>query len=1207
MEKRTITDLSGEGWTFDGEPVSVPHTWNAVDGANGPGMEPRADNSAESIGYSRGAHVYSRSLPPPKKGKRYFIRCLGVSVKAEVFVNGVRIGEHRGAFTAFTFEVTSNLRNEGNKLEIVADNSLDYSIPPVAGDFTMFGGVYRRVELIETGPVCISPLYFGLDGVILDADPDTGKVKANVLVLGEKEEWRQYEYDFGDVVLWSPETPRLYEVAIDIGSDMVTRKVGFRKAEFREDGFYLNGAKRKIRGVCRHQDRDGKGWAISAEDEAGDVAWMKEIGADGVRTSHYPQSQAFFDCCDEQGILAWTEMPLVDKITFSPAFTANALEMAREMVAQLRNHASIILWGVYNEIFNGSGASMPKDKVQEFFAAVNDEIRKADPSRKTVSAQYIAECTELNALTDVQGWNAYPGWYYGMTGAQGMVDAMNWIFGKNPSRKIAALSEYGAGATIAHHNDPLWRPVPNETEYPEEYQAYYHSQAYLAVVDDPRIWGTYLWNLFDIGSDTHREANRYGINNKGIVTGDRKTPKDAFYFYKANWNKSPELHLVGSRMTEIAKSTVNILAFSNVGDVTLKVNGVVVATQRPDRVMAVLFRDVRLEFGKNQIEISAGGIVKTAVWERTPPFSSLRIWMKNAEESWPDAWPVIKRNRGVFDELWFSGGHIEPLERHEERAKWMAEAVAEARKWGFTCSIEFELTIGNTDPCDGKKEAFRNWQGFVGPEGRVGVRCNCPRDPAFHEYFRQVLKRYLVVKPDFVWLDDDVRVKNHGMNSWGCFCDRCVGAFSEVEGKAWTRAELVKAMETDEALKSRYEAHCFEGLAEFAASFSKSVKEFSPDSVMGLQYPWDDDGQLKIVKAMANATGEKIAIRPGSCAYCDGYPFGQILKSWRIGRQEKVLGRLADAYVRWCPEIETYPRNFTTRTPRGLALEPLYHLSQARIDTLSWYVMSAEEDASWFDKTVLAALRKNIAIYKEYAAAGKDAVPCGFTPLDFKVGTGRDCYMPAELSALGIPFCFGEGMSLGTVLADKAALAAASDETLKTVLAGAVIADKASAAYLAERGLVSKEAIELQVEMRTDSHTCISRIADTPFGGKLAIIENWWPYGKRAVELLEYLRLADGVCGERMPLLPEEPAMAAIMPKVRADGSFATAAIVNTRIDEQPSFKVRLRKFAGSKIAWHALDAPFAVMLDVVRDEPGGDAVVAIPAIGPWSGGILGM
>ena len=123
----------------------------------------------------------------------------------------------------------------------------------------------------------------------------------------------------------------------------------------------------------------------------------------------------------------------------------------------------------------------------------------------------------------------------------------------------------------------------------------------------------------------------------------------------------------------------------------------------------------------------------------------------------------------------------------------------------------------------------------------------------------------------------------------------------------------------------------------------------------------------------------------------------------------------------------------------------------------------------------------------------------------------------------------------------------------------------------------------------------------------MAIIENWWPYGKRAVELLEYLRLADGVCGGRMPLLPEEPAMAAIMPKVRADGSFATAAIVNTRIDEQPSFKVRLRKFAGSKIAWHALDAPFAVMLDVVRDEPGGDAVVAIPAIGPWSGGILGM
>ena len=176
--------------------------------------------------------------------------------------------------------------------------------------------------------------------------------------------------------------------------------------------------------------------------------------------------------------------------------------------------------------------------------------------------------------------------------------------------------------------------------------------------------------------------------------------------------------------------------------------------------------------------------------------------------------------------------------------------------------------------------------------------------------------------------------------------------------------------------------------------------------------------------------------------------------------------------------------------------------------------------------------------------------------------------------------------------------AAASDETLRTVLSGAVIADEASAAYLAERGLVSKAAVKLDVEMRTDSHNLRPRIADTPFGGKLAVIGNWWPYGKRAAELLEYLRMADDVCGGRLPLLPEEPAMAAIMPRVREDGSFAAAAIVNTRIDEQPSFKVRLRNFKGNKIAWHALDTPFAVALDIVRDNPDGDATVAIPAVG---------
>ena len=252
VSARTVVDLSGEGWTFDGKPVAIPHTWNADDGSDGVGRmhEWGLGDSVGSPSYSRGPHVYLRALPDPKPGKRYFVRCHGVSSKAEVDVNGVNIGEHSGAFTAFTFEITAVLKPEGNILEITADNTYDLNVPPVSGDFTMYGGVYRRVELIETEEICIDPCWYGTDAVEITADPDTGKVVAKIGVSagvghGHAEcvtlpdrEWWTIEYDFGKVELWSPESPKLYEVEINIGRDLITRKVGFRKIEWKDDGFY---------------------------------------------------------------------------------------------------------------------------------------------------------------------------------------------------------------------------------------------------------------------------------------------------------------------------------------------------------------------------------------------------------------------------------------------------------------------------------------------------------------------------------------------------------------------------------------------------------------------------------------------------------------------------------------------------------------------------------------------------------------------------------------------------------------------------------------------------------------------------------------------------------------------------------------------------------------------------------------------------------
>lgn len=623
-QARTVTCLSGSDWTFDGKPVTVPHTWNAADAADG--INTMVNNPGTSVGspsYCRGAHTYRRVLPSVKSGKRYFVRFEGVSSKAEVRVNGKVVGEHYGAFTAFAFEVTEFLHLSENELTIVADNSYDRNVPPISGDFSLFGGIYRDVWLIETDPVCISPLVDGGPGVVLEPDPETGKVIARVSVLGGPDEVQ--EFVFPNPERWSPENPKLYTVKVRIdrpnGKDEVTQTFGFRTVEFRDDGFYLNGKRRQIRGVCKHQDRDGKGWAVSADDLAEDVAWLKKMGADGVRTAHYPHATRLYDLCDKEGILVWTELPAIDELEFTEAFRSNLLVVAREMVAQHRNHPSVVMWGLYNELFGEGGKDMPMDRVVAMVNEVNDQIKRADPSRPTVSAGCDATRGPIYRISDAQGFNLYPGWYnwlpwYEGDGGWDLSNAVRRVLATMPERRCMAVSEYGAGASVRQHGDPLVKPVVGVDPYAEEYQAYLHWGALHGIQDEPKVWGIYPWVMFDLAADRRHEADRHGINNKGLVTYDRKTAKDAFYLYKANWNPEPELHLVGARMTETTNAVMNVLAFSNVGAVTLSVNGRTIGTVEPDRVKACLWRKVPLVPGPNKIEISAGGLTQTAVWTR---------------------------------------------------------------------------------------------------------------------------------------------------------------------------------------------------------------------------------------------------------------------------------------------------------------------------------------------------------------------------------------------------------------------------------------------------------------------------------------------------------------------------------------------------------------------------------------------------------------
>ena len=627
---RETVPLSGSGWTADGEPVAVPHCWNISDGTDGEGFPPEerwTKNSSCASGYERKTVVYARDLPSAAAGRRYFLRCGGACIVATVKVNGREIGTHRGAFTAFAFEITDALAAEGNRLEIAVDNRVQDDLAPVNADFTMYGGLYRDVELVVTDPVCIDPATDGADGVAVFPDAATGRVDVKVSLLGAEkadiacrvtgpgisQTFEGTSFVVPSPALWSPETPNLYALEVTARSggytDTVSTRFGFRTVEFRPDGFYLNGVRRKLRGVNRHQDKLGKGWALSAADEESDMEMIKELGADAVRTAHYPQSSHVYDLCDKLGLIAWVEGPNVNGLRFDDAFRSNVWRTAREMVAQNRNHPCIMAWGLFNELYNK--VHMRDGEPEAMMEELNAYMKTLDPTRPTAAASDRPDKKRLNAIPEALGFNRYPGWY--QLDAYGMSALIDEICEKN-ERGTVALTEYGAGAGISTHGHVVNKVRPSGEFHPMEYQAFVHCEDWRLLRRDSRVWGAFVWCMYDFGSDCRREGEKFGINDKGLVAFDHRTRKDAYWFYRANWTDDPVLHLVGSTSRTAAGPVQSILVFSNVGNVTLEVNGRFVGEMEPDDVKSCHWRDVRLDCGNNVVTVRAGGIMRTAFW-----------------------------------------------------------------------------------------------------------------------------------------------------------------------------------------------------------------------------------------------------------------------------------------------------------------------------------------------------------------------------------------------------------------------------------------------------------------------------------------------------------------------------------------------------------------------------------------------------------------
>ena len=582
---------SGEGW----ERVNLPHTWNAVDGMIG-------------VPFERGAYWYVRDFEPlkqPRDGGRLYVEVGAAGLVGEIYVNGQFVTRHVGGYSAFRADVTDLVRDGENTLAILCDNRYDDKVYPQRADFTFYGGLYRYVSQISVPASHFTLDEFGGPGVYLDTEEVPGgafvtaRTKVSGLKQGQKislgivpsefafmdedpltevyalaEEESTLRAFIPDVRRWDPETDwqmytaKLLLVEHNEVIDEIEADFGVRDFEIDpERGFILNGRDYPLRGVCRHQDRLYEGSALPLDAAYEDAALISEMGANSVRLAHYQQAQEMYDACDHEGLLVWAEIPYFAQSWDDDAHRS-AVNEIRELVAQNYNHPSIFCWGLSNEILIGGNDN---EKLIPCHEDLNHAVKELDQKRLTVIAhEYNAGWDHpLHDVSDAEGWNHYFGWYRGQ-----MPELAEWCdkyHSQYPARRFA-VTEYGCDSVISYHSDH-----PEKQDYTEEYQVLVHENACETWASRPFIWGTYVWNMFDFGSNFRREGGTMGRNNKGLVSMDRKIKKDSFYVYKAWYGKEPFVHIDGRRYFARPGKTITVRVHSNLSPVALYADGKLIA------------------------------------------------------------------------------------------------------------------------------------------------------------------------------------------------------------------------------------------------------------------------------------------------------------------------------------------------------------------------------------------------------------------------------------------------------------------------------------------------------------------------------------------------------------------------------------------------------------------------------------------------------
>lgn len=566
----------------EGESIALPHTWNAVDGQDG------------GNDYHRGTCWYVKKFAKPEKNEtdKAYLEFCGAAMTAEVYLNGEKISRHEGGYSTFRVEITERLEEE-NTLVVSVDNSNNTTVYPQTADFTFYGGLYRDVNLIIVPETHFELAYCGSQGIKVtpvvnleekkavvtveawvcgDADMVTFEVNQEKINASLEDGRAKAEFVIENVHLWDGvDDPYLYTAkAFMENGDIVSTRFGCRKYYIDpQKGFFLNGHPYLLRGVSRHQDFKGVGNALTIEHHKKDMEIIKEIGATTLRLAHYQHAQEFYDLCDENGLIVWAEIPYITMHMKNGR--ANTLSQMEELVVQNYNHPSIICWGLSNEI---TAASAVDDDLLENHRLLNNLCHRLDSTRLTTMANVFMLETDspILEIPDINSYNLYFGWYLGELEQND--EFFDEYHEKYPDRVIG-FSEYGADA-----NPQYQAAVPEKGDYTESYQAVYHEHILQMIEKRPWLWATHVWNLFDFAADGRDEGGKHGENQKGLVTIDRKTKKDAFYLYKAAWNKKePFVHLCGKRYVDRTEDVTEVKVYSNQSKITLVVDGKEFETQ----------------------------------------------------------------------------------------------------------------------------------------------------------------------------------------------------------------------------------------------------------------------------------------------------------------------------------------------------------------------------------------------------------------------------------------------------------------------------------------------------------------------------------------------------------------------------------------------------------------------------------------------------